>query len=85
MTLDEFVEKLKETPGPWELVDGRAIRCYGRCPIEAMAGAPAGEWCKAGINLGIRHGDINRITDSADLPDQDPDLRARLLAATVNR
>lgn len=89
MTIPEFLEQLRQTEGPWALV-GTAIRCGQHCPLTAVANA-AGfgfkddhDWTWAGESLGFAHCVASEIAHEADL-NRSTDLRAQLLAATVNR
>jgi len=82
MTIDEFVEKLKETPYKWELL-GNSIRTKGplfklpgsprcRCPITAVCENIKGRFRDSGYYIiaanaiGLSAKDANFIANAAD-------------------
>jgi hypothetical protein len=95
MTLDEFLEKLAQTPREWRIDHGRFIRrqvtIFGACacPITSLVTdddgtvVSSGRYRSAGIKLGLDDRLICRIADAADdVEGADQDLRNRLLEAT---
>lgn len=71
MTLDEFLERLRETPRDWRLDGGVILRAENQCPFMAVPGAGRlKSWlCDA----------VWAAADSA--PGHDPALRAQILDA----
>ena len=92
MTIPEFLQRLRATEGPWELVNG-AIRCGGHCPLTRVVDHPDVPnifgWEDAADRLGLDSNDAQAIVDAADRAKDeegyDPKLRRRLLNATVKR
>lgn len=90
MTIPEFLERLKQTEGPWVLVKGR-IRSTFHCPLTSLVDEceDAYEWETASDVLEMGSKDAADIVEAADT--QFPGdsyvrrLRNQLLAATVNR
>lgn len=93
MTIDEFMERPRTTGARWSVqheVDIRGER--GDCPITAVAEVVVHEpfsidcWEEAAAELDLDFEDAQAIVDAADMSyGHDVDLRAQLLAATVNR
>ncbi|MDA4119960.1 MAG: hypothetical protein OK436_05180 [Thaumarchaeota archaeon] len=91
MTLDEFLEKLKETPRDWEIKAGGLIRRGDSGTVEYAC--PLGElitdpdichrlnWMRAGRILGLSDNDAYFVKMAADGRRSQPDLRKRLLEA----
>ena len=85
--LDDFFEKLAQTPRDWEVVgSGRIRRLIGDgpnrvCPISAVTGNPEDfdNPLPAARRLGISHSDAYRVFDAAECPGNS--YRARLLEA----
>ena len=77
MTLQEFLDKLANTPRKWGLRAGQ-IRSHGRCPLEVVAGTRSMSLSKAKRRLGLLG--ATEIMRSADTPSHSK-LRARLLKA----
>lgn len=87
MTIPEFLEKLRETQGPWVSENG-CIRCGDNCPITQVGGGEnADQYHDIGDRLGMDWNDIEDVVFAADNDNDDvlADLRRQLLAATVNR
>lgn len=90
MTLTEFLEKLRKTPGPWELTTQGYIRCGFQCPITAVHGRNysadaagyAARWI--GLEPAVTR-EIVRAADGYQSPVVDMALRQQLLQATVDR
>jgi len=99
MTIARFLERLKETKGPWEVGPTGALRCGDNCPITAIASEAHPDlivnaddaWLVAD-GLGLSDRDADAIIFAAD--DErgvdgrllhDPYLRRSLLAVTVHR
>lgn len=92
MTLEQFFVKLGETSGPWVLARFGGIRRTTEadycCPITALdpARPGPGHWQPCAMGMGLTMGDAALIMNAADnCSGHDPALRARLLAATVER
>ena len=89
LTLDGFIQKLRETPRDWSVTFGGLIRRQGHCPISACAGDAysALTFRKAAKAIGLSDLLAGRIVDSADNWSRssgawfDPALRAKLLDA----
>ena len=75
MTLQEFLDKLAETPREWRLRKNR-LRCMKGCPIDALGG----DWGYQNGDLGLAHGTCLRIIIAADNRGA-PKTRAKLLKA----
>ena len=86
MTLDEFLDKLKATPGPWEM-SGTALRCGPHCPISAVAQhGDLWTWRAAADLIGLSDPDATDIVFASDIgTPSNRALRQRLINATVNR
>lgn len=93
MTLDEFFERLRQTPRDWRVTERGGIRRGNgdfmdeqQCPISSLADRPVIDWGIAFRELQL-DGDLSmRILDSADCDGHnegyrwfDPALRAKLL------
>lgn len=90
MTIDEFLDKLAQTPAEWSEDERGQIRLDGACPICAVAGGTNRiSFWKVAPALGLSVQDANVIADTADNATTGLDfsaaLRPRLLAVTVNR
>lgn len=86
MTISEFIDKLRKTKGPWKLTEDGRIRCGMRCPIAKVAGVPQIEWGEGAEMLSLGWMDRWTIAFSADHEHgSNTELRAQLIAATVNR
>ena len=89
MTLQQFLDKLAETPKRWVVGDDgmgarMGIRLDEKCPIEAVAGMPAHHITRARSLLGLAPRTAQRVMYAADYTlgeGYDPKLRARLLKA----
>lgn len=74
MTLEEFLERLRETKCTWKVCSDGAIRVRGSgewCPITAIAGAPSattGKYRFYGRELGLSEQTITDIAEAADGP-----------------
>ena len=89
MTIDEFIERLRETPREgWKMASGciRFLTTNERscCPLTAVDDfrwSDCDFW-RASESLGVSKNDSERIVDAADACFSfDPALRARLLEA----
>lgn len=92
MTLDEFLVKLRKTPGPWKRNGVGQIRCGEMCPITAVDNhqLPDYKLREAANRLRLSHVLKEDIATAADRPHAlltraHRRLRTQLLAATVNR
>lgn len=82
MTLDEFIEKLRETPRTWETRGDGRIRLGGCCPISSLRMTEADYWLRVSQELGLDRDLAETIVIAADNWDHhDAPLRARLLDA----
>lgn len=91
MTIDEFMERLEQTPRQWEIgVRGscHTIRLNGLCPITAVEGSgkSAVNYLSAARALGLSTTAIYQITEASDygaegLKENLRPLRRRLLKA----
>jgi hypothetical protein len=86
MTIPEFIEELRATPGPWRLSNTRELRCTnGKCPLARVAGTEDPlDWRQAAEWLGLSFDDAEAIADAADYQQwpANEDLRWQLLDAT---
>ena len=87
MTIDEFLEKLKETPREWCITGTGTIRSHRglgdwTCPVCKVAGV-SGQMAWMHIkSLGLSQCDADSIVAAADLrPEYSETLRARMLYA----
>lgn len=87
MTLDQFFEKLEQTPRDW-YGSYSAIRrtdsngWCGQCPVSSLGGLPIGFAWTVAIDLGMDSADVERVIHAADnVIGCDQDIRARLLKA----
>jgi hypothetical protein len=90
MTIDQFLAKLRQIPGPWTVCHDGPIRRSGlTCPICAVLGRGQLRWWAVYRSLGLSYDDACRIAVTTDGEDDalsyDPVLRRQLLAATVER
>lgn len=82
MSLDQFLEKLAQTPRDWVLA-GSLIRCgmnvFGsECPISCLAGRKSWEYPDAARLLGISDDDARDIAYAADINSTKDTHRAEL-------
>lgn len=85
MTIDQFLDRLRETPGRWTLHAGHRIRHEDQCPITRVAGRDqcAHQVTNAANALGLTIGDRTRIIYASDcIGHYDRTLRDELLIAT---
>ena len=83
MTLDDFLNRLEQTPRRW--TDKEKLRLGRMCPITAVGGGrhPAGDAYGVAARLGLAPTLAVRIIQAADVRSDlsHADLRARLLKA----
>lgn len=82
MTIDEFLERLSQTPRTWYVVGGLRVRCdargFGRrlyCPITAVTGVweDTGRAVSAGVQIGLSRKDaVNLVLAADNTLDNDP-------------
>jgi hypothetical protein len=81
MTLDKFLDKLRETPREWHLSESGCLRLSTSCPITAIRRLDSGFVHSEAITLGLSAELTERIIYAADGYFADPDLRRQLLEA----
>ncbi len=93
LQMASFLDTIAKTPYRWRL-DGEELRTYpdNDCPITANARHLTGRafstrvWTEAADAIGLPRDDGRLIVAAADnQPGHIPGLRARLIAATINR
>jgi len=82
MTYQEFLDRLRQTPRDWEIVNGRIRRDRNTCPIRAVDGR---DGClnvhESRKRLRLRLTTSARIVSAADAWSDDQPTRRDLLAA----
>lgn len=90
MTLEQFLEKLEQTPRDWVLdamvTQEQALsirRGFMQCPISAMRDGMGSNYPSIAKELGLDIALANDIAKAADASPEgyDPELRAKLLKA----
>lgn len=90
MTLDQFLEKLEQTPRRWHLLSGDALRMSNEdfsgwcnaCPVSSVSGLHAGLAWEVADAVGLCANDVIEVIRAADNQNgHDPELRQRLLKA----
>ena len=86
MTIDEFLDRLSETPRDWYIrEDGRIRRRrYGlqiQCPITALCDNDDLRLLECAQHLGLSNGDLWKLSKQPIPIDHDHDLRMKLLKA----
>jgi hypothetical protein len=91
LTLEQFLEKLEQTPRDWYLYGSRKVlirrmkgknAAWSQCPVSSLFCRNAGDYRSAALDLGLSQDLAEMIAAAADgWPDHEPDLRAKLLKA----
>ncbi len=89
MTFEDFLHALRQVNATWRLDSQGAIRCTINrqtcCPITALGFGPMFAYRRVAQHLGLDPTLAGEIAYSADHGIGDPEMRAALLRATVNK
>ena len=83
MTLQQFLDKLAETPRTWKVTGKepyKGLRSGSRCPVEVVAGRGEDQYDQALYDLKLLPNTAERIINAADFCGEEA-MSARLLKA----